>query len=94
VQAHDVAIVVVKHKREEIKINDAMQALGKIVKKCSKIAMLRNRFSHFEQGFELAPGMFERRSRRQFGRGDSGIRHRKQNSTRVGRGSTNGLDMW
>jgi hypothetical protein len=63
VQAHDVAIGIVKHKREEIKINNAMQALGKIVKESGKIAMLRNRFGHFEQGFELAPGMFERRCR-------------------------------
>jgi hypothetical protein len=34
--------------------------------------------------------MFERGCRRWFGRGDSGIRHRNQNSTGLGRGSTKG----
>ena len=54
-QPHDVAIGVVKHKGQEIEINDTMQAFGKIVKKGRKVAMLRDRFRHFEQSFELAP---------------------------------------
>jgi len=84
----------VKYERQEIEINNTMQAFRKIVKKSRKVAMLRDRFCHFEQGFELAPGMFKRRSSRWFGRGDSGIRHRNQNSTQLGRGSTKGAHVW
>ena len=90
-QPHHIAIGVVKHEREEIEINNAMQAFRKVVKKGSQVPMLRDRFRHLEQSFELAPGMFKRRCRRWFGRGDSGIRHINQNSTRVGRGSTKGV---
>jgi hypothetical protein len=65
-----------------------MKPLRQIVKKRRKIAMLRDRFRHFEQGFELAPGMFERRCGRWFGRQESVIRHRNQDSIRVASGST------
>ena len=54
-QPHHITIGVVKHERQEIEINDAMQALRKIVKKGCKVPMLRDRFRHFEQSFELAP---------------------------------------
>jgi hypothetical protein len=37
--------------------------------------------------------VFERRCAGYFGRGDSGIRHRVQNSIRVGRGSTKRTDI-
>jgi hypothetical protein len=36
----------------------------------------------------LTPGVFERGGKRHFRRGDDGIRHRKQDNTRVGGGST------
>ncbi len=88
VQAHDVAHGVVKDEGEEIEVHDGMETLGKIVKKCGEVAMLRDGFGHFEQGFELTPGVFERRCGSWFGRGDSGIRHSRQNSIRVGRVST------
>ena len=52
--------------------------------------MLCDGFRHFEQGFELTPGVFQRRGGGYFGRGDSRIRHSRQNSTRVGRRSTKG----
>src|SRR5580692_7155696 len=91
VQTHDVAIGVVQHQREEIEVNDAMKPLCQVVKKRGKIAMLRDRFRHFEQGFELTPGVLQRRSGRWFGRQDSGIRHRNQNSIRVTSGSTEGV---
>jgi hypothetical protein len=73
---------------KKVKINHAMEALGQVVKKSGEVPMPRNGFGNFEQGFELAPRMFERRCAGYFGRGDSGIRHRVQNSIRVGRGST------
>src|SRR5271163_2901379 len=91
VQPHHIAIGIVKHERQEIEVHDTVKPLRKVVKKSREVAMLRDRFRHFEQSFELAPGMFEWRSRRKFGRGDSGIRHRKQNSTQLGRGSTEGV---
>jgi hypothetical protein len=52
--------------------------------------MLCDGFRHFEQGFELTPGVFQRRGGGYFGRGDSRIRHSRQNSTRVGPRSTKG----
>jgi len=68
-----------------------METLGQVVKKGGEVAMQSDGFRHFEQGFELTPGVFEGRCAGYFGRGDSWIRHRVQNSIRVGRGSTTGL---
>jgi len=92
VQAHDVAHGVMQDQREKIKINHAMETLGEVVKKGGEVAMQSDGFRHFEQGFELTPGVFEGRCAGYFGRGDSGIRHRVQNSIRVGSGSTKGTD--
>jgi hypothetical protein len=50
-----------KHERKKIKVHHAMQSFSKIVKKSRQIAMLRDGFRHFEQGFELAPRVFKRR---------------------------------
>jgi hypothetical protein len=90
VEAHDVAHGVVKNKGEEVKIDDAMKTLRQIVKKSGEVPMLGDGFRYFEQGFELTPGVFERRWGHYFGRGNNGIRHRKQDSIVVGRGSTEG----
>ena len=81
VKSHDVSHGVMQDQGEEIKVDNAMEALGQVVKKSGEVAMPRNGFGHFEQGFELRSAVY-------FGRGDSGIRHRLQNSIRVGRGST------
>jgi hypothetical protein len=64
VEAHDVALGVMKYKGEEIEVHDRMEALGEIVKKSRQVTMLRDGFSHFEQSFELTPRMFERRCAR------------------------------
>jgi hypothetical protein len=88
VKSHDVSHGVMQDQGEEIKVDNAMEALGQVVKKSGEVAMPGNGFGNFEQGFELTPRMFERRCAGYFGRGDSGIRHRVQNSIRVGRGST------
>jgi hypothetical protein len=61
VQAHDVALGVMKHQREKIEVHDRMQSHSEVVKKRGQVAMLRDGFSHFEQSFELTPRMFERR---------------------------------
>src|SRR5580704_13176479 len=90
-QPHDVAHRVMKHERQKIKVHDTMKPLCEVVKKSRQVAMLRDRFRHFEQGFELTPRVFERRCSCRFGRGYSGIRHRNQNSTRLARRSTNAL---
>lgn len=90
VEAHDVANGVVKDEGEKVKIDDAMKTFSKVVKKSVEVAMLGDGFRDFEQSFELTPGLFKRRSGSRFGRGDSRIRHRSQNSIGVGRGSTKG----
>ncbi len=77
-----------KNESKEIEINDGVEALGEIVKKSGEVAVLGDGFGYFEQGFELTPGMFERRNRGDFGRGNNGIRHRSQNSIRLARVST------
>jgi hypothetical protein len=92
VKAHDFADGVVQDQGEEIKFDNAMEALRQVVKKSREVAMSRNGFRHFEQGFELTPGVFKRRCAGYFGRGDSRIRHTVQNSIRVGGGSTKGTD--
>ena len=61
VEAHNVAYGVVKDKREEIKFDDAVKTLGEVVKKSGEIAVLGDGFGHFEQGFELTPGVFKGR---------------------------------
>jgi hypothetical protein len=91
VEAHHVLGGVVQDEREEIEVNDGVQARGEVVEKRGKIALLGNSFADFEQGFELAPGVFERRGERRFRRRNDVIRHNKQNSTRAGEGSTEGM---
>ena len=88
VQAHDVLGGVVKDEGKEIEIDDRMEAAGEVVEQRGEIALLGDSFADFEQGFELTPGMFKRGGERHFRRGDDGIRHRKQDNTGVGEGST------
>ncbi len=84
-------IGVMQHEREKIEINDAMETLGQIVKKSGKVAMLRDRFRHFEQGFELTPRMFERRCGVGSGGEIAGSAIESRIAPALGRGSTNGL---
>ena len=56
-------------------MNHGMKPFRKVVKKSRHIPVLRDRFGHFKQGFELTPRMLERRCDSRFGREDSGIRH-------------------
>ncbi len=87
-QAHDVLEGVVKDEGEEIEVDDGMEAAGEVVEKRWKIALLCDGLADFEQGFELTPGVLERGGKRHFRRGDDGIRHRRQDNTGVGGGST------
>src|SRR5713101_9352735 len=91
VQAHDVLRGVVQDECEEIEVNDGVQARGEVVEKSGKVALLGNGLADFEQGFELAPGVFERRGERRFRRRNDVVRHKQQNSTRAGEGSTEGV---
>ena len=88
VQAHDVAGSVVKNQGEEIEVDNGVQAAGQVVEQCREITLLGNGLADLEQGFELTPGMFQRGGERHFRRGDDGIRHSRQDNTRVGEGST------
>lgn len=88
VEAHDIFDGVVKDEREEIEVDDGMETAGKVVEKRGEIALLGDGLADFKQGFELTPGMFERRGEGDFGRGNDGFRHRRQDNTWVGEGST------
>jgi len=88
VQAHDVARGIVKDEAEEVEVNDGVEARGEVVEKRGEIALLGDGLADFEQGFKLAPGVFERGGESHFRRRNDGFRHRKQDSTRVGGGST------
>jgi hypothetical protein len=79
-----------KDERKEIEVDDGMEAAGKVVEKRGEIALLGDGLTDFEQGFKLAPGVFERGGKRHFRRGDDGFRHRRQDNIWVGEGSTKG----
>ncbi len=63
VQAHYIARGVVKRERQKVEVDHGMQTFGKVVEKRGQIALLRDGFADFQQGFELAPGMIDRRGR-------------------------------
>jgi hypothetical protein len=77
-----------KNESEEIEVNHGVEAAGKVVEKRREIALLGDDLADFEQGFELTPGVFKRRSEYDFRRRDDGFRHRKQDNTWLGEGST------
>ena len=77
-----------KNQSEEIEVDNGVESAGKVVEKRREIALLGDGFADFEQSFELTPGVFERRSEYHFRRRDDGFRHRKQDNTQVGGGST------
>jgi len=81
VKAHDVLCGVMQHQAEKIKFNDRVQADGKVVEERGEIALLRNSLAHFEQGFELTPGVLQRGSLRHFRRRDDTLRHKTQDNT-------------
>ena len=89
-EAHNIARWIVKDESEEVELHDGVQALGEVVEKRGKIALLRDGLADFQQGFELAPGVFERCGERRFRRRNDVVRHSKENSTRAGEGSTDG----
>ena len=43
--------------REEIEIDDGVEAFGEIVEECGEVALLGDGFADFEEGFELAAGV-------------------------------------
>ena len=90
VETHDVARGIVEGEGEEVEFDDGMKALGEVVEKRGEIALLGDDFADFEQGFELAPGVFERRSRGRCRRRNDVVRHSRQDNTRVESGSTEG----
>ncbi len=57
VEAHDVAHGIVEREREEIEIDNGVEALGEIVEEFVEVALLRDGFADFEKGFELAAGV-------------------------------------
>jgi len=90
VEAHDIFGGVMKDEREKIEVDDGMESASEIVEKRGEIALLGDGLADFEQGFELAPGVFERGGKRHFRRRDDGIRHSRQDNIWVGGGSTCG----
>jgi hypothetical protein len=88
VEAHDVPDGIVENKTKEVEFDNGVQAAGKVVEQRGEIALLSDGLADFEQGFELTPGVFERRGKRHFRRRDDGIRHRRQDSIWIGGGST------
>jgi hypothetical protein len=90
-EAHDVAGGIMEDECEEVELNDRVQTAGEIVEERRKIALLGDGLADFKQGFELAPGVFRRRGKRRFRRRNDVVRHRKQNSTRAGERSTEGV---
>jgi len=88
VQSHHVARRIVQHQRQEVEVDHAVQPLRQVVKQRRKIALLRNRFAHFQQSFQLAPGVFERGGNRHFRRRNRVVRHSWQNNTRIAARST------
>src|SRR5215472_4706097 len=82
VQAHDVLRGVVKNQGEEVEINDRMKTRGKIMEQRREIALLRDGLAHFEQGFQLAPGVLPRGGLRHFRRRDYAFRHNRQDTTK------------
>src|SRR5207245_9203371 len=89
-EGNDVPDGIVENKTKEVEFDDRMEPASKVVEKRGEIALLSDGLADFEQGFELTPGVFERGGKRHFRRRDDGIRHRRQDSTRVGGGSTGG----
>jgi len=75
VQTHYIANLVVERECEKVEIDDRMQSLGKVVEQCGQIALLRDGFADFEQGFQLPPGMIDWRGERQLRRESDGVRH-------------------
>jgi hypothetical protein len=60
VEPHDVPDGIVEDKTEEVEFDNGVQAAGKVVEERGQIALLGDGLADFKQGFELAPGVFER----------------------------------
>src|SRR5260370_29868451 len=88
VKAHDVSGRLVKDEREEIEVDNGVEAASKVVEKRGEIALLGDSLADFKQGFELTPGVFERGGKRHFRRRDDGSGHRGTHNPRCGGGPT------
>ncbi len=88
VEAHDVAAGIVENEGEEVEVDHGVQALGEVVEQRGQIALLGDGLANFQQGFKLTPGVFQRGGERHFRRRNNRVRHRRQDNTRVGEGST------
>ena len=82
VQAHDVARGIVQDQVQVLEVHHAVQPLRQFVEQLAEIAVLGDRFGHFEQRLMLRL----RRSAGQFASGN--IAHSLENNTTVRRGST------
>jgi hypothetical protein len=90
-ETHNVPRRIVKDETEEVEFDNQVEARGKVVEKRGKIALLGDGLADFQQGFELTPGVFERGGEHHFRRRNDGVRHTRQDNTRVGAGSTAGV---
>ena len=82
VQAHDVARGIVQDQVQVFEVHHPMQPLGEFVEQFAEVAVLGNRFGHFQQRLMLRL----RGCGGQFAGGN--IAHRSENNTQVRRGST------
>ncbi len=54
VQSHDVARGIVQDQIQVLEVHDAVQPLRQFVEQLAEIAVLGNRFGHFQQGLDAA----------------------------------------
>jgi hypothetical protein len=93
VETHNVACGIVENEGEEVEVDYGVQAFGEVVEKRGKIPLLGDGLADFEQGFELTPGVFERRGRRHFRRRNDVFRHKKQDNILAEERSTAGAHI-
>jgi hypothetical protein len=87
-EAHGIVRGIVEDEREEIELQDNMEAFGEFVKEGLKVALLRNGLSDLKERLDLPARVIERRSGSGLVRKISGIRHEIENSIGLGRGQT------
>lgn len=57
--AHGIARGVVENEAEKVELQDGVQPQGEFVKEALEVALLRDGFTHIEEGFQLAAGMLD-----------------------------------
>jgi hypothetical protein len=90
VQAHGAARRIVKNQAEKIELQHRVETIGKFVEEKLQVALLGDRFADFEQGFKLAHGLRQGRSRGGRGRRVGKLRHKHENSIGFRRLTTEG----